>query len=494
MYAYQVFSFIFLLYMYIEKHYSMNKLILILTLVALSACSKKQVEWTSTTNQNRWVNEEGLSLSKAANNAPFDLVIKEETAQKIDGFGGCFNELGWDALQVLDKSTRDSILKDLFLPDEGLNFSICRMPMGANDYSRKFYSYNETDRDFEMKNFSISHDTTALLPYIKEALQYNPKLMVWASPWCPPTWMKTNKHYACHRDTMQNDLPVSGEGLEGKTQFIMKPEYLNAYALYFSKFIKAYQEQGIDIYAVHVQNEPNSCQVFPSCIWSASALRDFIGKYLGPHFSSQNLNTQIWLGTIERAAVENVDTVLTDSLASKYIKGVGFQWAGKGAIPGVYQKYPDIKLMQTETECGNGSNDWAAAEHTWELILHYLTNGANSYMYWNIILDETGKSQWGWKQNSMISVDTKGRRAIFNPEFYLMKHLGHFIKPGSVRYVTEGWNDALAFKNPDGKIVVLMYNPLEKEREVNVRWNNSSFSTLLKAKSFNSFVIDDKAS
>lgn len=480
--------------LYALKTRDMNKYVLVLTLLTLFACSKKQVEWTSTTSQDRWVAEKSLSLSKAADNAPFDLVVKQDTAQRIDGFGGCFNELGWDALQVLNKSTRDSILEDIFLPGKGLNFSICRMPMGANDYSRKFYSYNEVEGDFEMKNFSISHDTTALLPYIKEAMKYNPKLRVWASPWCPPSWMKTNKHYACHRDTLQNDLPVSGEGKEGKTQFIMKPEYLKSYALYFSKFIKAYEEQGINLYAVHVQNEPNSCQVFPSCIWSASALRDFIGKYLGPHFSNEKLTTQIWLGTIERAAVENVDTVLTDSLASKYIKGVGFQWAGKGAIPGVYQKYPHMKLMQTETECGDGSNDWKAAEHTWELILHYLTNGANSYMYWNIILDETGKSQWGWKQNSMISVDTKNRKAVFNPEFYLMKHLGHFVKPGSVRLPTEGWNDALAFRDPDGKVVIIIYNSLEAEKIINVRVNNSSFSGLLKAKSFNTFVIEDKTS
>jgi len=366
------------------------------------------------------------------------------------------------------------------------------MPMGANDYSRMFYSYNETAGDFEMKNFSIAHDTAGLLPYIKEAMKYNPKLQVWGSPWCPPSWMKTNNHYACHRDTVQNDLPIAGEGMEGKNQFIMKEQYLKAYALYFAKFIQAYRAEGVNLNAVHVQNEPNSCQVFPSCVWTASALRDFIGKYLGPELIKQELDAQIWLGTIERPSVEKIETVLTDSLSAKYVKGVGFQWAGKGAIPGVHKKYPNMKLMQTETECGDGSNDWKAAEHTWGLMLHYLTNGANSYMYWNIILDETGKSQWGWKQNSMISVDSKTRKAKFNPEFYLMKHLSHFVQPGSKRLITEGWEDVLAFANPDGSTNLLIYNPFEKVKDINIRVKEQSFSTKIQPKSFNSFTIKAK--
>ncbi|HEX3008613.1 MAG TPA: beta-glycosidase, partial [Bacteroidales bacterium] len=341
------------------------KTLLFLSLLIIVACSEKPVKWTSSTNDNLW-NQSSLSLKDAKDNAPFDLVVTDDTAQTIDGFGGCFNELGWDALQRLAPQTRDSILKELFT-EEGFNFTLCRMPMGANDYSRKFYSYNETPGDFEMKNFSISHDTTALLPYIKAAMKYNPRLKVWASPWCPPLWMKNNKHYACRPDSAQNDLPASGEGREGVNQFILKPDYMKAYALYFAKFVEAYRAEGVNLYAVHVQNEPNSCQVFPSCIWTSEALRDFIGKYLGPEFDKQKLNTNIWLGTIERPSVEKVDTVLTDSLAGRYVKGVGFQWAGRGAIAGVHFKYPAMKLMQTETECGNGSNDWDAAEHTWDL-------------------------------------------------------------------------------------------------------------------------------
>ncbi|HEX3009079.1 MAG TPA: glycoside hydrolase family 30 beta sandwich domain-containing protein, partial [Bacteroidales bacterium] len=255
------------------------------------------------------------------------------------------------------------------------------------------------------------------------------------------------------------------------------------------KFVEAYRAEGVNLYAVHVQNEPNSCQVFPSCIWTSEALRDFIGKYLGPEFDKHQLNTDIWLGTIERPSVEKVDTVLTDSLARRYVKGVGFQWAGRGAIAGVHFKYPAMKLMQTETECGNGSNDWDAAEHTWDLILHYLNNGANAYMYWNIVLDETGKSQWGWKQNSMISVNTQTGKSVLHPEYYLMKHLSHYVKPGSKRLRTEGSEDALAFVNPDGSKVMIVYNRNDTGKSFKIRFDDQSFRAHLNPKSFNTFFI-----
>jgi len=47
------------------------------------------------------------------------------------------------------------------------------------------------------------------------------------------------------------------------------------------------------MHAVHVQNEPNSCQNFPSCIWTPEALATFIGKYLGPEFEKVGLNTEM---------------------------------------------------------------------------------------------------------------------------------------------------------------------------------------------------------
>jgi glucosylceramidase len=443
------------------------------------------IHWISSSPDSLWQIKTVTMTGSDGYQASSIRVFPDSTLQKIDGFGGCFNELGWEALNGLSSAEREKIISSLFDTVSGCKFNLCRMPIGANDYAIDWYSHSSVKDDFSMKNFSIERDKKRLIPYINTAKSYNPDLKIWASPWCPPEWMKTNMHYACRPDKV-NDLKESGKGEEMKNQFRMEEKYLSAYALYFSKFIQSYKNEGIDIYAVHVQNEPNSCQNFPSCVWKPSGLATFIGGYLGPQFAKDTLNTEIWLGTIERPQIERVDTILTDQEAKKYIKGIGFQWAGKDAIPLVHAKYPDYKLMQTETECGDGSNDWKAAEHTFELMKHYFKNGANAYMYWNMVLNETGKSQWGWKQNSMITIDSKTSEVNYNPEFYLMKHLSSFVKPGALVIKTSDEN-CIAFKNEDS-IIMLYFNSGEKsEKEFVIL--DIKFKAALSGKSFNTFKI-----
>ena len=461
---------------------------IIILLIVLSACAPiKKIEWISTTNDHPWLINKSVQLKNAKTKA--EIVIKtDQTLQTIDGFGGCFNELGWEALNILDKGEKDAILKSLFDTISGCRFNICRMPIGANDYAVDWYSFDESPEDYGMKNFSINRDKQRLIPYIKMAQKIRPNLSIWASPWCPPSWMKTNHHYACASNPKVNDLPADRQGIEMITQFRMEPKVLNAYALYFEKFIKNYAAEGINISAIHPQNELNSCQPFPSCIWRPEDIATFIGSYLGPKFASDGIKTDIWLGTIERPQIERIDPILSDPEAKKYIKGVGFQWAGKGAIPVVHQKYPSMKLMQTETECGNGSNDWAAAEHTFGLMTHYFNNGANAYMYWNMVLNETGKSQWGWKQNSMITIDSNTKKGRYNPEFYLMKHLSAFVKPGAQYLVVEkGGENIMAFRNTES-IVIVCYNPGDS-KESTFQVDDQSFTIHLAAKSFNTFKI-----
>lgn len=460
----------------------------------LTACQPSgPAEMITTTATESWkVVTPTLSKAQTTWNVQIDPNAK---AQQIDGFGACFNELGWTSLSLLPKATRDSIMSDLFTPGSGANFTLCRMPIAANDFARNWYSYNETEGDFEMKNFSIATDLEIMIPFIKKAQEYNPDLQVWASPWSPPSWMKHNKHYACAvpweslAPEFHNGLTPDKQGAEGTNMFIQQPEYFNAYALYFTKFIKAYKEQGIDIKAVHVQNEFNSCQIFPSCTWTATGLKTFIGQYLGPEFEKQGLKTQIWMGTIERPSVENVDSIFTDSLASKYIVGAGFQWAGKDAIAGVHAKYPQLKLWQTESECGDGLNDWKHCMHTWSLMKHYLSNGANAYLYWNISLDETGLSRWGWKQNSLVSVNPNTRTFKYNYEYYLMKHLSRYVAPGAYRVQPSGsFNNLLAFINPDGSIVLLAANETDAPVAVEFNVKGSKQTIEIEPQSVNTLV------
>ncbi len=473
----------------------MKSAVYILFALLLVSCSQQKVEWVATTKNNHWIEKEGLEIQKATDD--FDVKIDtEKRLQEMEGFGACFNELGWVSLSRLNDADRAEVFAELFEPDKGANFTICRMPVGANDFSRDWYSYDETEGDFEMANFSIDNDRETLIPFIHEALAYRPELEIWASPWSPPAWMKWNKHYACSvpweglAEQFQNHLPADKQGKEGTNMFIQEDNYFRAYALYFSKFIEAYKKEGINIGMIMPQNEFNSCQIFPSCTWTAEGLAEFIGKYLGPEMEKQDVG--IFFGTMERPNEALVDTILNDRDAGKYIQGVGFQWAGKEAIQGINKRYPELQLYQTEQECGDGKNDWEYCRYAWTLMKHYLQNGASAYLYWNMSLDEGGFSRWGWQQNSLVTVDPETSTYRFNHEYYLMKHVSHFVQPGAHLLTTSGvFGNVIAFQNPNKSIVVVVQNEGAAAKQITVNAGDKSITANLEGDSFNTFMIEE---
>ena len=469
-------------------------------LIANVAAYAQKVTWVTSTSNINWAVKHYVPI---AANGTTNVEVLNQKLQTINGFGGCFNELGWTSINSLSKTDKQSIFKELFAPDYGANFTICRMPVGANDFSRRWYSYDETDGDFGMKSFSIANDEETLVPYIKSALRENPKLKLWASPWSPPQWMKYNKHYAgamypkisgvktfgdmrIDFTNLDNGLKPDQVGHEGSNMFIQDEKYFKAYAEYFADFIKDYRAQHINIGMVMPQNEFNSAQTFPSCTWTAAGLSNFV-SYLGPQMDK--LGVKIFMGTVERGNPKLVDTVLNNPASGKYIKGVGFQWAGKGAIAEIHQQYPDLTIYESEQECGNGLNDWGYCKYAWSLMKLYFKNGANAYMYWNISLQNGGRGNWGWLQNSMISVDTVNKTYKYNYEYYLMKHLSHFVKPGAKLLNTTGDENVLAFQNPDKSTVIVVYNDSQASKTWHIKASGKIFAPLLAADSFNTFLI-----
>jgi glucosylceramidase len=236
------------------------------------------------------------------------------------------------------------------------------------------------------------------------------------------------------------------------------------------------------------QNEFNSCQLFPACTWTASGLAKFIGSYLGPAMEKEKV--EIMFGTMERPDVRLVDTIINDPLAGKYIKGIGFQWAGKNAIAAAHKKYPNMRLYQSEQECGDGKNDWEYCCYAWTLMKHYISNGACAYMYWNLSLDKDGFSRWGWRQNSLVSVDLQKKTFTYNFEYYLLKHVSHYVMPGARLLETGGtFANLMAFVNPDNTIIVIARNDEKTDKIATIKVGNKMISPLLKADSFNTFVI-----
>jgi glucosylceramidase len=427
---------------------------------------------------NTWVD-----LTSAANPSP-----------AIEGFGGCFNELGWTSLQALPADQQESIFKELFAPGAGANFTLCRMPIGANDFSRGWYSYDEHPDDFALEHFSIDNDLQTLVPFIKSAQRHNPSLELWASPWSPPSWMKRNGHYAVHMQRpglAPNGLKPDQVGKEGEDLFIQDDKYFKTYAQYFGRFIDAYRQQGISIGMVMPQNEFNSAQPFPSCTWTPAGLARFL-RFLGPEMSQRNV--EIFFGTLERGNETLLEAVLADPDARDYVKGVGVQWAGKGAVAAIHAQHPSLTLYQSEQECGDGKNDWAYAGYCWDLMKYYLRNGASGYMYWNISVDQGGESHWGWPQNSLISVDPQAKTFHFNHDYYLLKHVSHFVQRGAKRLDTRGTcDDALAFLNPDRSVVVILRNESAQEKAIDITIGDNTIRGSMPPDSFNTMTLSVNA-
>jgi len=362
-------------------------------LPALPNARGAAVNWISSTAEQPWQQMPSPQIESGSPDAPPQVrVAPRKTYQTIDGFGGCFNELGWVALGNTSQTNREQILSALF-GNDGCAFTLARLPIGASDFAIDAYSLDDTPGDLELKNFSIARDQKQLIPYVKAAMAVRPSLRCWGSPWSPPAWMKTNTNYS-------------------KGSIKWEPAILHSYATYLARWVEAYREAGINIYAVFPQNEPNILSAYPSCLWTGPQLREFIADYFGPTLRDRKTNVELWLGTLNgdspndgNNANDRLITVLEDPKAGAFITGISFQYDRRNLIGSASELYPDKKLMQSETECNRGDNSWADAQKLYGFMTHYLENNAGSYFAWNMVLDDGGMSTWNWRQNALITID-----------------------------------------------------------------------------------------
>ena len=405
--------------------------------------------------------------------------------QVISGFGGAFNEQGWVTLCILDKSSRNKVLNSIFSTDEA-NLSYGRIPIGANDYAIERYTLAPVKDDFEMKNFTIERDKKYLIPYIKAAQSIRSDIKLWGSAWTPPIWMKDNSNY------------------EGGN-FIDDPKYYKAYALYLAKFAEEYGGLGMEITSVAVQNEPLVVTGYPNGGWTPEQFRTFIKDYMGPIFAERKLSTQIMLGTFNDISYNTfVKTVLDDADAKKYVGIIGLQWDADQQIPDIVEKHPGIPIMQTETDCGNwhwqpgfdpehAANDFNYAAYTWMRMKSYFSNGAESYMLWNIILDQYGKNNdkiKRWPQNSAVVINTKTKEITYTPMFRAFEHFSRYIPAGSKYIETKGsFDKVISFALPDGTIVVELLNDSSNKRIVTGDIKGKLYSIVMLPKSFATLIV-----
>lgn len=289
------------------------------------------------------------------------------------------------------------------------------------------------------------------------------------------------------------DPNVFPQTLAVNDYFIQEPRYLQAYANYFAKFITAYGEEGIPISTVMFQNESWSYTNYPGCAWTPEGIVRFNTEYLAPTLKRTHPEVQVYLGTINTNRYDIIDCVLSDSRMPQTIKGVGFQWEGGQILPRLRSKFPNYKYVQTEGECGWGSFDWKAAEHTFERINHYLGNGCEDYTFWNAILADNGISGWGWKQNALIRVDSKRHTFVYTPEYYAVKHYSHFIAEGTEIVAWKGQKEdklpVLIVKLKAKKYAVMAGNFNGNNKDISIGINGKYLNVTLPAHSLNTFIM-----
>ena len=461
-------------------------------------------------NGNYWQMQTEQVMSESVGKA--QVVIRTDAPkQTFKGWGTTFNELDYDALSMLSSADQQLFIKRVFNPNGDLRLGVGRIPVGASDYATDWYSCDETTAtgmttvtfkgteyevpnyatDFNMEHFTIARDKQKVIPFIKLAQAENSSLSFWASPWSPPSWMKVNKHYS-QRKTDSNGGTFNVSPYDND-QFIDDPAYYNAYCLYFDKFIQAYKGEGINITGLAYQNEAYSNTPYPGCSWTAATTGKFLAQYLGPYMAEHQPSVDLILGTMNTNRYDVYTTILNTTDIDQYIDQIGFQWEGGQQIGAVRAAYPGYEYVMTESECGNGTFDWGAAEHTFQLCNHYLANGCTTYSYWNAILKDNGVSPWGWVQNALVQVHSASNTATYCPEYYAYMHYTHLIPAGSQILTCDETNLVTSALTPDGNVVIVVGNPTGDVKTLTVDIDGKALVCTVAAKSFASYVVGTEA-
>ena len=410
-------------------------------------------------------------------NLPTIEVNADKTFQEMDGFG--FTLTGGSAFHInnMSKEKRHQLLTELFAFDkENIGINYLRISLGASDLDAEVFSYNDLpagETDLKMEKFSLAPDKKFLIPVLKEILAINPEIKILASPWSPPTWMKTNN--------------ASKGGS-------LKPEYYDAYAKYFVKYVQEMQKEGIPIDAITVQNEPLHPGNNPSLLMPATEQADFIKRSLGPAFQTAGIKTKIIIYDHNADKPEYPITVLNDPEAKKYIDGSAFHLYG-GVIENVskvHEAHPDKNLYFTEQWIGAPGNFGGDLQwHVKNLIIGASRNWCKTVLEWNLAADPKQKPHTpGGCTECLGAVTIDGDAIVHNPAYYIVAHASKFVRPGSVRIdsnIPDGLPNA-AFITPDGKLAVVVLNDSGSEKTFNIKNGNKTITTSLAKGAVGSFI------
>jgi glucosylceramidase len=435
------------------------------TIRAQTKTAKTVTVYTTADKTNLRISENG-KLSFRPYPQPFEyepcvFIEPANSFQSFMGIGGALTDASAETFAKLPKAQQQELLAAYFDPQKGIGYSLARTNIHSCDFSSGSYTY-VNDNDASLSSFNVSHDEQYRIPFIRQAIAAaGGKLRLYVSPWSPPAWMKDN-----------NSLVQGGK---------LKPEFYQSWANYYVKFIRAYESKGMPVWGLSVQNEPMAKQRWESCIYTAEEERDFIKNYLGPTLQKSGLGDRKLIAWDHNRDLiyQRASVILNDPQAAKYVWGIGFHWYETWTggnmqfdnLRQVAQAFPGKNLVFTEG-CQEKFNldsvyNWSLGEKYGYSMINDFNNGTVAWTDWNVLLDEKGgPNHVGNFCFAPVHADTRTGKLIYTNAYYYIGHFSKFIKPGAKRIGASTNRTQLqttAFANPDGSIVVVVMNNMDKK-------------------------------
>lgn len=398
----------------------------------------------------------GHALSEAETSV---FVAPDSRYQTLLGIGGAITDASAEVFAQLPPRKQRELLRAYYDKERGIGYSLARTTIHSSDFSSASYTYID-EGDSALASFSIAHDRKARIPLIKRAIQQaGGRLTLFASPWSAPAFMKTN-----------NDMLRGGA---------LRPEFAAAWARYFTRFIQAYEQEGVPIWGITVQNEPMAVQKWESMLFTAEQERDFLKNHLGPTMHAAGYADKkiiVWDHNRDMMAYR-AQVIFDDPEAAKYAWGLGFHWYETWAgfepmyrnVAAVSQAYPDRPVLLTEASVEKFDRSryqhWPNAERYGSAMINDFNNGAVGWTDWNILLDQNGGpnhvGNWCF---APIHADTGSGELIYTPSYYYIGHFSRFIRPNARRVAVSSSRSTLlatAFVNEDQRLVAVVMNPTD---------------------------------
>lgn len=459
----------------------MKNLIFLTLTFLFAACSQKQgnqttknsnlkfeasktvkIYTTAKDSEKRLALTEKVSFSKAEQPLETDISVfvnPQKQFQSFIGIGGAITDASAEVFAKLSKEKQEELINAYYGVD-GIDYSLMRTNIHSCDFSSESYTYIE-EGDKSLETFNIDHDRTYRLPMLKRAFaSASDSLLFYVSPWSPPAFMKGKKNM------------LKG----GKLQ----PEFYQSWALYYAKFIKAYEAEGLPIWGLTIQNEPMAVQTWESCVYTADEERDFLKNHLGPTLEKEGLsdkNIVVWDHNRDLIS-HRANTIFSDPEAAKYAWGIGFHWYERWAggksmwdnLRNVKESFPEKNLLFTEgcieAFVESEYQRWTNGERYGKSMINDFNCGTAGWTDWNILLDHTGgPNHVGNYCFAPIHADTRTDELIYTPSYYYIGHFSKFIRPEAKRVSTTTSRSHLSstsFLNKDGKMVTIVMNDTDQ--------------------------------